>query len=154
MDGIKVLITDIDGVLTDGGFYYTANGLTMKKFNTKDGAAIFRLRQESDIKWFVVSSADDAIIKKRISDLGADRAYYGVYDKVAVVQKILEENGWGWDETAYVGDDIPDVAVMRKVKESFCPVDAHNEVKQVARFICSARGGEGVLAEVVSLLVV
>ena len=144
---IKAVFTDVDGVLTDGGYYYTKDGLEMKKFNTRDAAAVKRLQAEG-VLVFVVTSADDEITKRRMADMCVDEAVYGRADKLEAVKEICEKHGLALaDEVVYIGDDFMDVAALEAAAIGFSPDEAILSVEEVSvsTYRC---GGEGVLSEV------
>lgn len=153
---IKAIVSDVDGVLTDGGFYYNEDGLVVKKFNTRDASCIFRLR-EAGIKLFIITMSDDLITNKRIETLknwhlkdnDIEWYFHGIDDKLKVVNQICEEWGYKLDELIYIGDDYVDIPVMEVVGISYCPYDSPISVIEAATYICEAKGGEGVLSEVV-----
>jgi len=151
MPVVKALFTDVDGVLTDGGYYYSKDGLCMKKFNTRDAAALHRLKS-AGIKFYVVTTTDDEITKKRIERMNPDYAWFGAEDKLAAVKEIcVELAGCDLKDAAYIGDDTMDIPVMAAVGMAYCPADAIG-VWGYANVICNRAGGEGVLAEVVDLI--
>ena len=156
---IRAIISDVDGVLTDGGFYYNEDGLVMKKFNTRDASSIFRLRS-AGVKLFIITMSDDPITNRRIETLkkwhldehDIELFIHGVDDKLKVVNQICKEYGYALDEVIYIGDDYGDIPVMEAVGVSYCPYDAPLSVVIAATYVCDTKGGEGVLAEVVDSL--
>lgn len=149
---IKMLITDCDGVLTDGGMYYSENGDEMKKFNTKDGMG-FQILKEHNIMTAVVTGEDRKLVLTRSQKLQVNVLRMGIKDKLTEVQGICEEYGISLDEVAYIGDDINDLDVIRHVGKSFAPSDAMDIVKRHAMHVCVKKGGEGVVREVAELLI-
>ena len=148
---VKALFTDVDGVLTDGGFYYSENGLEMKKFCTRDAAAVYRLRQAGYLVFAVTHSAD-GITTTRLEDMEFDKYLAGVEDKVESIKQICEEFDLiPFRQAIYIDDDVGGLPAMREVAVSFCPADAAPAVLRHGR-VCDAKGGEGVLAEVADLI--
>jgi len=150
---IKALITDVDGVLTDGGYYCDDKGLAFKKFNTRDAAAVHRLKM-AGIKFVVVTSCDDEITKKRIARMRPDCAVFGIEDKLTMAREIcMEEFGLTLDQVAYIGDDQMDAPLLKAAGYSYCPDDATiGAIGAVKDAVCWSKGGEGVLAEVVDVI--
>ena len=149
---IEAIIVDCDGVLTDGGMYYNADGLAFKKFNTRDFAATWRLK-EAGLKWYAVTAADDAATRRRIDAMNPEIALYNTSDKLQAVREIcMELEGYDLSEVAYIGDDVMDIPAMKAVGKSYCPADAAESVLQIG-FCCTRKGGEGVFAEVVDRVI-
>ncbi|HRS54062.1 MAG TPA: HAD hydrolase family protein [Bacteroidales bacterium] len=144
---LGLLVMDVDGVLTDGGMYYTQSGDEFKKFNTKDGLAIKNFVSSGKKAAFISSGINDNIIKKRADLLGVQYVYVGTWDKVSIIQKWCEELNISFDNVAYIGDDINDINVFEKVGISFCPADAVHEIKKRATIILSREGGDGCVRE-------
>jgi len=148
---IKLLAMDCDGVLTDGGMYYSEDGHELKKFNTRDGIGISFL-QEKGIKTAIITGENTPIIKKRAEKLGIDYICTGVKNKVQAMQKILLKTGLAFETVAYIGDDINDIDLLAKVGLSFSVQDGIEEVKKVVDYITWAKGGQGAVREVAELL--
>ncbi len=157
--GVKVLFLDVDGVLTDGALYYAecvpadAKGAaeTLKRFNTLDGYGI-RLLQLAGVAPVVVSGRDSYALRARLADLGVERAYCGVEHKRTVAQQSLDEMGLDWSHAAAMGDDWPDLGVMRACAFSAAPANAHAEVKAAAHYVTAQCGGHGAVRELADLL--
>jgi len=148
---VKMVITDCDGCLTDGGMYYSENGDELKKFNTRDGMAFSVLRSKG-IVCGIVTGEDRELNRRRAAKMKLDFIRNGITDKLTVVKEIAAEYGISMEEIAYIGDDINDIDVLKAVGYSFCPADAAAAVKETADTVLAAKGGEGVIREVVSLL--
>lgn len=144
---VKILLTDSDGVLTDGGMYYSENGDEMKKFNAKDGMA-FKLLREKGIKTGIITGESRELIKNRGLKLKVDELHMGIEDKLKVVKDICEKYNISLNQVAYIGDDINDLEVIKAVGFGCAPKDAMESVKVVSRFITKAKGGQGVVREV------
>ena len=148
---VKMVITDCDGCLTDGGMYYSENGDELKKFNTRDGMAFSILRSKG-IVCGIVTGEDRELNRRRAAKMKLDFIRNGITDKLTVIKEIAAEYGISMEEITYIGDDINDIDVLKAVGYSFCPADAAVAVKETADTVLSAKGGEGVIREVVSLL--
>jgi 3-deoxy-D-manno-octulosonate 8-phosphate phosphatase (KDO 8-P phosphatase) len=148
---IKLVVFDVDGVLTDGTLSYSANGEEVKHFNVKDGVGI-KLLGCYDIITAVISAKDSAPLHKRINDLGIPHFYPGTKDKWAVLTQLMDELWIESDEVCYVGDDVIDLKVMQKVGLSISPADGFWMVKDHADLITDAAGGKGVAREVADVI--
>jgi len=148
---IRFLILDIDGVMTDGGMYYTDSGDEFKKFNTKDGLIVRRLTK----KGFPVGIASNGflhnLVKRRADLLGVQKLYIGREQKAEIVSKWLKEMGIGWENVAYIGDDLNDEAMMERVGISACPADASVPIMNQCDIILHKKGGEGCVREFVEI---
>ncbi len=145
---IKLVLTDVDGVLTDSGMYYSENGDELKKFNTRDGKA-FELLRNVGIRGGIVTSEDTKLVERRAKKLRLDFLIQGAKEKMPALERVMAETGLSAEEIAFVGDDLADVPVLAKVGLSACPADAVGEAKAVASYVCTARGGEGCVRELV-----
>jgi len=149
---IKLFLTDCDGCLTDGGMYYSENGDELKKFNTRDGMG-FRLLREKGIITGIITSESVDLNRRRAEKLKLDILEAGCKDKVLAVKRICEERGIDLKNVCYVGDDINDVELLKIVGFGCAPADAMAEAKEAARFITNAKGGEGVIREVIRKII-
>lgn len=148
---IKLFAMDVDGVLTDGGMYYSKEGEVMKKFNTRDGMGIELLRKNGIIP-VIITKEKSEIVTKRGEKLKVEEVYMGVEDKLEVTKRLIKKYNLSFDEIAYIGDDINDLPVLEKVGLSFAPNDAILEVKQIVDHITSKKGGEGAFREAVDFI--
>ena len=146
---IKMFLTDCDGVLTDGGMYYSENGDELKKFNTRDGMGFGLLREEG-ILIGIVTGENRELNRRRSEKLRMDIYEAGVKDKLAVVRQLCEKWDVALENVAYIGDDINDAEVIEAVGLGCCVADAVPEVKRVAKYITNAKGGHGAVREVVN----
>ena len=144
---IKLLILDVDGVMTDGGMLFTAQGDEMKKFNTKDGMGIIKLRDTSIEVGIISSGFSSEIVNKRAEMLGIKNCYVGRESKITILNSWMEEKGLKADEVAMIGDDINDKEIMTQIGLSACPADAVNEIKSISQIILKHKGGEGCIRE-------
>ena len=148
---IKMVLTDCDGVLTDGGMYYSEQGDESKKFNTRDGMGVQRLR-ENGILYGIITGEDSALVRRRAQKIHANECFTGVKDKSAVLSEICDKYGLHEAEIAYIGDDLNDLQVLCRVGLPCTVSDACDEIRRAAVYITSACGGNGALREVVELI--
>ena len=148
---IKLVITDVDGVLTDGGMYYSEKGEIMKKFNTKDGMAVELLHKNS-IKTVFLTKENSKIAKSRAKKVKADGVYINVSDKEKYLSQICKKFAVKPNEILYIGDDINDIEIIKKIGFSSCPNNAVNNVKKIVDYVCKINGGEGVLREMTEVI--
>ena len=151
--GIRVAFFDVDGVLTDGGLYLTEQGETIKRFNTLDGHGL-KMLQKAGITPAVVTGRDSPALRARLQALGITHAHYGTEDKVPAAEITLRALGLDWTAAAAIGDDWPDLPVMRRSAFSSAPPGAHPEVRARAHHVTQARGGHGAAREFCDLLLV
>ncbi len=144
---IRILLTDVDGVLTDGGVYYSLDGIMLLKFNVKDGMGTLLLK-DAGIMTGIITSATNGIGKVRGDLLKFNYVYAGVTDKTVVLEEILSKTGLTPDQAAFIGDDVNDGEILKKVGFSASPADAHPDIKTLVDYVCSAEGGKGVYREV------
>lgn len=149
---IKMLITDSDGVLTDGGMYYSENGDELKKFNTKDGVA-FQILRENNIKTGIITGEKGELIKNRAEKLKTDELYMGITDKLTIVKEICNKHNISLNQVAYIGDDINDLQVIKNVGFGCAVNDAMNCVKKCAKYVTKVNGGDGAVREVAQLII-
>ncbi len=148
---IKLAVFDVDGVMTDGGMIYDENGLSYKIFNAKDGQGIAML-MKSGIKTAIITAKESNSVKARFEDLGMTKLYMGQKNKTVAMQEMLKEFDLDYSQVAYMGDDLPDIAVLREAGLASCPSDAVSEVKEICHFISSKRGGRGAVRELTDLI--
>lgn len=149
LSSIKLLILDVDGVMTDGGMYYTENGDQFKKFNAKDGMAIMHLRKKGFPVGIISSGFSGEAIRKRAEILNIDLCYIGRDPKLGVLQTWCSDLGISLKEVAIIGDDINDLEVMQQVGFSACPADAVVEIKKQVDLILTQKGGKACIREFV-----
>lgn len=145
---IKMLLTDCDGCLTDAGMYYSEHGDELKKFNTRDGMGFALLREKGIITGIITGENAD-LNRRRAEKLKLDILEAGCKEKAAAIKRICGERGIFPENVAYVGDDINDLEAIKMVGLGCAPADAQPQVRQAARYVTKARGGEGVIREVV-----
>lgn len=149
---IKLILTDIDGVWTDGSMYYDNNGNEMKKFTTYDGVGV-KLAHDNNIKVGIITGEQTKIVENRAKKLKVDMVYQGVDDKLSVLDSICKNYNYSYDEIAYIGDDINDLPLLEKLF-SACPSSTFSEkVKSAAYFVTKHKGGEGAFREFVEIII-
>ena len=167
--GVKVAFFDIDGVMTDGGLYFSeypaghehasttggfrSSGEIIKRFNTLDGQGI-KLLQKAGITPVVITGRDSSVLRGRLKALGISHCYFGCEDKRPAAEQTLRTLGLNWDAAAAMGDDWPDLPVMLASALSCAPANAHLEVRSRAHHITAAQGGHGAAREFCDLLLV
>ena len=150
---IRVVFFDVDGVLTDGGLYFTEAGETIKRFHTLDGHGL-KLLQRAGIVPAVVSGRDSAPLRVRLRALGMEHIRLGTEDKAPAAQAILDTLGLDWSQAAVMGDDWPDLALVARAAFVAAPPTAHAEVLARAHFVTRAAAGAGAVRECCDLLLV
>lgn len=150
-DPIKILFVDVDGTLTDGGMYFAAEGLAMKRFSVKDGLGLVRV-QEVGVEVVIISADDSPITVARAQRLGVGQVVLGCRDKAAEVREILAERGLSFREACYIGDDLTDLPAFAEVGHTAAPADAVPEVLAAAEYVTQAAGGQGAVREVCDLI--
>ncbi|MDR3371984.1 HAD hydrolase family protein [Rhodoferax sp.] len=149
--GIRVVFLDVDGVLTDGGLYFSESGETIKRFNTLDGHGL-KLLQRADITPAVITGRDSQPLRLRLAALGIVHAHFGTEDKRPAAENTLRALGLDWRQAAAMGDDWPDLPVMTRCALACAPFNAQAEVAAAAHFVTQRRGGEGAVRELCDLL--
>lgn len=148
---IKLLILDIDGVLSDNRLYYGDNGIEYKSFHTRDGHGMVML-QQSGIEIGIITGRKSPLIDKRMKDLKVSHLYQGVPDKLPTFLKLVEQENLSFEEIAYMGDDILDLPILTRVGLSACPQDADPEVTPRVDYVSRFTGGRGCVREMCELL--
>ena len=149
---VKLFVTDVDGVLTDGGLYYGPDGECLKRFNARDGLGV-RLLQKAGIQVAILSGRDCPALRKRIEDLGITEAVLGRLDKRTALEGIMERCGVDPEEVAFIGDDVPDMEVFELCGVSVTVGDAPQYVKDSADFVLENCGGRGAFREIVEKII-
>lgn len=142
MRNIKLFITDIDGVWTDGSMYYDQTGNEWKKFNTSDSAGVLFLRY-LNIPTAIITGEDTEIVRRRAAKLQIKHLYMGVKNKVQVAEQLCRDLSINLNEVAYIGDDINDILLLRTVGLSACPENAPDYIKSEVKWVIPVKGGEG-----------
>ncbi|WP_250471179.1 HAD hydrolase family protein [Caballeronia sp. GAFFF1] len=144
---IKLMVFDVDGVFTDGSLYFSAEGDTMKSFNSLDGQGV-KLLERIGVQTAIITGRQSRIVAARAKELGITHLYQGVADKTVALAQLLDATGISAAECGYMGDDWPDLAVMRRCGFAAAPANAHAEVKERVHWVTEARGGHGAVREV------
>jgi YrbI family 3-deoxy-D-manno-octulosonate 8-phosphate phosphatase len=148
---IRWLISDVDGVLTDGSLIYGPEGEALKVFQAKDGQGL-KLAQKAGLKVGLLSARGNTAVERRASELGLDRLILRRHDKRVAFAAFLAEEQVDAQEVAYIGDDLPDLAVLSRCGLGFCPADAADAVQREAHIVLETAGGRGAVREAVELL--
>ena len=147
----KLILTDIDGVWTDGGMYYDGTNIELKKFNTYDSAGVL-FAHSIGIKVGIITGENTEIVRRRAEKLNVDYCFLGIKDKVSTAENLCSKLGISLKEVAYIGDDINDLALLKKVNWAGVPKSAPEYIKRYANIKLQKRGGEGVFREFVEYL--
>ncbi len=148
---IRLVATDVDGVLTDAGMYYSESGDEWKKFNTRDGMGI-KLLQKAGLITAIVTQERTRLVARRAEKLAIPELHQGVMDKLAVIQDMAERHGISLRHIAYIGDDVNDIEALKAVGFSATPADGLPQVKKVVDHICQLKGGEGAVRELAEMI--
>jgi len=148
---IRLLVLDVDGVLTDGVLVYGPSGEEIKRFHVRDGLAVQSARR-AGVEVAVVSGRASAAVTRRMSELGIVEVHQGIADKAATLRALLGRLGVKAEETAVMGDDLPDLPVMKIAGLALAPSDAAPEVKRAAGWVSRSPGGHGAVREAVEML--
>lgn len=143
---IKLIVFDIDGVMTDGGLHYTDDGRELKTFNVQDGLGL-KLLQRAGLELAIMTGRTSGVVTGRASDLGIAHVFQGVTDKRAVVGELLERLGLRWAECAFMGDDLIDLPVMVQCGLAIAPANARPLVRDRAHAVTDSAGGHGAVRE-------
>ena len=148
---IKLVLSDVDGVLTDGGMFYSEHGEEIKKFNTRDGMGI-ELLKKNDIDTIFITKENSKISKSRAKKLNV-KIFLGIQNKEKKLKDISEMYKIEPQSIAYIGDDVNDLPIMESIGFSATPNDGVSEVKKIADYICKNNGGEGAFREFADLII-
>lgn len=148
---IKLVITDIDGVLTDGLLHYDANGEVMKSFHVRDGLGI-KMLMENDVQVAVLSGRDSPILRKRIADLGIQLFFLGKLEKKSACYELMQQAGVSAEQTAYIGDDSVDLPAFAVCGLSFAVADSADYIQNQADYVLKQVGGRGAFREMSDMI--
>ena len=148
---IKLLILDVDGVMTDGRIIFDSNGIESKFFNVKDGHGI-KMLQRTGIEIGIISGRESRVVANRATELGIGQVYQKSLDKMVPYRQMLEATGLSDEQAAFMGDDVIDIPLLRRVGFAAAPADAVAEVLPFAHFVSRNRGGWGAVREVCDLI--
>jgi 3-deoxy-D-manno-octulosonate 8-phosphate phosphatase (KDO 8-P phosphatase) len=149
---VRLLVLDVDGVLTDGRLYFSARGEELKVFHVRDGAGIVQLLK-SGVQVAVISGRDSRAVEKRAAELGITWLRQGVSDKLSVLNDLLAMLNLGPQAVACVGDDSPDIPLLNAARLAIAVADAHPDVRSRAHYVTASPGGRGAVREVCDLIV-
>ena len=144
---IRLVLTDVDGVLTDNGVYYGENGEMLKRFSIRDGMGVERLRKQCGIETGIVTGELSPSVARRAEKLQITQLHLGVKDTAGKLEEIVAKAGLGWEAIAFIGDDVNDLDVLKRVGLSACPGDAMEAVSRIVHYRCRERGGFGAFRE-------
>jgi len=148
---LKLVLTDIDGVWTDGGMYYDQTGNEWKKFHTYDGVGVALCHQKG-IPVGIITGEETEIVRRRAEKLKIDFLFQGVSNKLEIVQKLIVQLNVTFEQIAYIGDDINDMELLKAVGISAAPANAHQNIKNIVHFVTKKKGGEGAFREFIEWL--
>ena len=148
---VRLFATDVDGVLTDGGMYYSESGDELKKFNTRDGMGI-KLLQRAGLITALITMEETKLVMRRAEKLAIPEVHQGARDKLAILRALATRHGLTLEEMAYIGDDVNDVEALKAVGFSAAPADAMLPVLKVVDYVCHKSGGDGAVREVADLI--
>jgi YrbI family 3-deoxy-D-manno-octulosonate 8-phosphate phosphatase len=149
--GITCVVSDVDGVMTDGRIIYDANGVETKCFHVRDGLGI-KLWMRSGFDFGILTARQSEAVGKRAAELGVEHTMQGIANKLAASQEMFAAMGCRPQQVCYIGDDLPDLAVIKSVGLAVAPADAADEIRESADWILRCRGGEGALRELIERL--
>ncbi|HXC93773.1 MAG TPA: HAD-IIIA family hydrolase [Geobacteraceae bacterium] len=148
---IRLLLLDVDGVMTDGRIIFDSNGVESKFFNVKDGHGI-KMLQRAGIEVGIISGRESKVVANRATELGIERVFQKATDKLSPYLRILADTGFSDDEVAFVGDDLIDIPVLKRVGFAAAPADAVAEVLPFVHFVTRNPGGFGAVREISDML--
>ncbi|MBK8946072.1 MAG: HAD-IIIA family hydrolase [Ignavibacteriae bacterium] len=150
---IKMLLTDVDGVLTDTGVYYSVSGEELKRFSLRDGMGVERLRELVKVKVGIISGEKSLLVRKRAEKLDIEEIHLGAKNKIKVLKNICKEKALEYNQIAYIGDDVNDLEIIEAVGVSACPADAMKIVKEKVDFVLDNLGGYGAFREFAEIII-
>lgn len=150
---IQLLLTDCDGVLTDAGVYYSAQGEELKRFSMRDGMGVERLRKLAGVEVGIVTGENSQPVARRAEKLQIAELHLGIKDKVRTLLDCSGRKGIPLSDIAFIGDDVNDLDVLQLVGLSACPADGMQEVKSVVDYTCQLPGGHGAFREFAELII-
>lgn len=150
---IKLVLTDSDGVLTDTGVYYSADGEVMKRFSIRDGMGVERLRNVLGIETGIITGEHSGSVAKRAEKLNVKYLYLGIKDKKSLLPEILSELQIDKENIAYIGDDVNDIELINEVGFAATPSDGTDFAKNIVHYVCKNKGGNGAFREFAELII-
>ena len=149
---VRLMGFDVDGVLTDGHLYFSAEGDSLKGFNSRDGLGMVKLLAPAGIRLAIITGRKSALVEQRATNLGIDLVFQGVEDKRAVMAELLAREGLDFTQAGYMGDDVVDLAVMEACGFAATVSDGHPRIKQIAHYVAHQPAGLGAAREVCELI--
>lgn len=150
---IKLVLTDVDGVLTDNGVFYGAEGEQLKRFSIRDGMGVERLRKLHGIETGIITGETSGSVAKRAEKLHITELHLGIKEKGELLIRILAERQLTADQVAFIGDDVNDLSILGEVGLAACPADAMPQVKAVVDYQCENKGGYGAFRELAEFII-
>jgi 3-deoxy-D-manno-octulosonate 8-phosphate phosphatase (KDO 8-P phosphatase) len=150
---IKLLLTDVDGVLTDTGVYYSAQGEAMKRFSIRDGMGVERLKKLVNVETGIITRENTDIVRSRALKLKINELHLGVFEKDKTLDEICIRRNFSKEEIAFIGDDTNDVEIIKLVGLSACPSDAMKAVKDIVDLVVKSKGGNGAFRDFAELII-
>jgi YrbI family 3-deoxy-D-manno-octulosonate 8-phosphate phosphatase len=151
LKGIRLVASDVDGVLTDAGMYYSESGDELKKFNTRDGMGI-KLLQRAGLITALITMEHTKLVTRRGEKLAIPEVHQGVTDKLARLREIAARHGLTLAQTAFIGDDVNDLEALKAVGFSASPADGMPAIREAVDYVCRKKGGEGAVREIADLI--
>lgn len=143
---IKMLVFDVDGVMTDGSITYDENGIEYKTFNAKDGHGVVRMNKSGFIT-AIITARNNGTVAHRAKNLNFTELYQGAKYKLPALEELMKKYDLNFENISYMGDDLPDICILEKVGLASCPADAVSEVKEICNFQSQYGGGKGAVRE-------
>ena len=148
---IRLILSDVDGVLTDGGITFDSQGVELKRFSVRDGLGI-KLWQNVGYQFGIITARESTIVQKRCDELGIEHLYQGCKDKLSKAKQIIDSLNLKKEQVAYIGDDLPDLAVIKYVGFGVTVADGCAEVREAADWQTTTNGGSGTVRELVETI--
>lgn len=150
---IKFLLTDVDGVLTDTGVYFSVSGEELKKFSLRDGMGVERLKKLADVPTGIVSGENSLLVRKRADKLDITEVHLGKKNKLKILDHILKKYNLDSSEIAFIGDDLNDLDIIKAVGLSACPADGIKQIKEIVDIVLENKGGQGAFREFAEIII-
>lgn len=151
MEKIDTIFLDVDGTLTDGRVYLDNGSNEFKSFNVKDGLMIAAALKKG-YELIIITGRSSEVVSRRAAELGIEECYQGIKNKKEVLEQLMQKKKFDYSNLAYLGDDLNDLAVMKKARFAGCPADAVEEIKEVSDLVSNFKGGEGAVREILSYI--
>lgn len=148
---IRLVVMDVDGVLTDGKITYSSSGEELKHFNVKDGLGI-SLGRRAGISFGIITARESEMLRRRAAELDIEHVIQKTRTKLPALEQLVSELGLTFEQVSYIGDDLPDLPCMEKVGLAACPGDAAHELQAMADLVSNERGGDGAVREILEFI--